>query len=192
MTKAVNRILRRTIVLCAFFVVFACSQQVEESSPETLNPSETPAQPLLTLSELLSATDVKDGLASAAETNDQMLLKQWQDRLLQAADEVYLLESEKKLLEGEQGIIFLSFQGMKVNYQRDFEQAFFNFGDVEQVYLDYPAFESLHGKSQDLVEQRDNLISNATEKLKQNGFQGDAEAEAKRQWQQLMQQAQQN
>jgi hypothetical protein len=139
--------------------------------------------PLLSLQELLNASDVKEGLARAAKQNDQAQLRLWQQTLLSAADEVSLAPRERVLISDKQGLQYLAFQGMKTNYQTAFEEAFLAFGDVDKVYSDYPAFIDLHKKSIKLVEQRDELVAKVTQELEENGYQGDPEAEAKRQWQ---------
>jgi hypothetical protein len=140
------------------------------------------------LSELLNADDVKQSLAQASAEKDQQALILWQERLLEAAEQVDLRPEERKLISGEQGLVYLEFQGMKTNYQSAFEKAFFDFADVEAVYEQYPAFENLHEASRDLVDKRDALISNIAAALMQDGLsEKDARTEARRQWALMMQ-----
>jgi len=172
-------------VFCCF--LFACSDPYPpDASPEAQEQKQavdTQYEPLLSLSELLNADDVRQSLAQASAENDQQALIVWQERLIEAAEQVNLRPEEKKLISGEQGLVYLEFQGMKTNYQRAFEKAFFEFADVEAVYEQYPAFENLHKASRDLVEKRDTLISNITTTLMQDGIsEEDARAEARRQW----------
>lgn len=189
---------KRAIILYAFLVC-GCTDSSKESidphsevglvassdlsSNELLSSQELP---LLTLYELLNASDVKQALSLAATNNDEKLLLEWQETLLQAADEVNLAQSERSLLKGEQGLKYLAFQGMKSNYQAAFERAFVAFEDVDEVYRAYPAFEDLHERSSRLVAQRDALIESVAGELKQQKFDGDALQEAKRQWQVYM------
>ncbi|WP_371193184.1 hypothetical protein [Glaciecola sp. SC05] len=166
------------------FLLSACS---EPSQPENVQ-APPQAEPLLSLTELLNANDVKEALASAAKQDDQQAIADWQERLLEAAEQVNLLASELKLLSGEQGLMYLNFQGMKTNYQREFEEAFFGFGDVDEVYSRYPAFESLQKQSKDLVDKRDALIQSSAAQLSQQGIAPDiALQQARQQWQAMMQ-----
>lgn len=175
-------------MLCAF-LVYGCTDVSNDTTSErdglAIGTIDEPSQPppLLSLSELLSASDVKLALAAAAANNDEVLLLEWQGILLQASEEVNLKESEKNLLKGEQGLKYLAFQGMKSNYQAAFQRAFMAFEDVDEVFKLYPAFEDLHERSSRLVEQRDALIESVAKELKQQNFEGDAYEEAKRQWQ---------
>lgn len=166
-------------------LVTACSEPLPSDTLQN-----TPqAEPLLTLPELLNADDVKQSLAQASKQGDQQAIAQWQERLLEAAEQVNLLESEVNLLSGEQGRVFLAFQGMKTNYQNEFERAFFEFGNVDAVYERYPAFESLHQQSKDLVEKRDALIQSSAKRLESQGLSpDDATKQARLQWQAAMQQ----
>ncbi len=180
--------------MCALFL-FACTPAEQTSENEhtsdkidlpTPSSQQTPA-PLLTLNELLNAEDVKTVLAEAAQQQDRKLLLQWQEILLAAAEEVDLPASDIKLLSGQQGLVFLEFQGMKTNYQRAFETAFFEFQDLDKVYEQYPAFKDMHKQSKELVKQRDALVDKVATQLNEKGYEGDAVAEAKRQWQNYMQ-----
>jgi len=184
------------MLLCAFLVCGACTDSNEaqlsgqkdksyNDSAETLvnSSSDNDNPPLLTLSELLNASDVRNALSSAAAKNDDALLIEWQNKLLKAADEVNLSSSEKKRLEGELGLKYLAFQGMKFNYQTAFQRAFVSFESVDEVYSAYPAFKNLHERSSRLVEQRDALIASVADELSEQGFDGDVHEEAKRQWQ---------
>jgi hypothetical protein len=179
-----------TSVFC--LLLFACS----DISPPAKSPDleeqnlalDTQPEPLLSLSELLNADDVKQSLAQASAEKDQQALILWQERLLEAAEQVDLRPEERKLISGEQGLVYLEFQGMKTNYQSAFEKAFFDFADVEAVYEQYPAFENLHEASRDLVDKRDALISNIAAALMQDGLsEKDARTEARRQWALMMQ-----
>lgn len=172
--------------------MFSCSDpEVHETDVTDEQAQELQAPtPLLTLSELLAASDLQDALAKAAEQGDKQVLTEWQNMLLEAADEVNLAQNERKLITGEQGLVFLEFQGMKVNYQRAFEEAFFNFGDVDAVYEKYPAFQQMHARSKQLVAERDALIASIAEELKQRNLEGDVVEQAKTQWQQFMREQQ--
>jgi hypothetical protein len=179
----------RPVVRLVFAGVF-CLLLLACSEPQP-PPPEIEAQasePLLTLAELLSADDVKLALAQASKSDDQQALALWQDRLLEAGEQVSLGDEELNLLRGEQGRVYLSFQGMKTNYQQEFEQAFFEFGDVDAVYQRYPAFQSLHERSKELVQKRDALIQSIVTSLVAEGVdQEQALQQARQQWQSMMQ-----
>jgi hypothetical protein len=183
---------KRTLVLCAFLFC-GCSEQTQNTQDSTSTHKNVSAKatntniesdnlPLLSLSELLNASDVKQALAEAAANNDQETLLMWQENLLDAADEVNVLSKERKLISGAQGLQYLKYQGMKTNYQAAFKRAFIDFEDVDKVYSEYPAFINLHKRSSELVKQRDDLVAKVTEELEANGFEGNAFEEAKRQW----------
>lgn len=203
----INTTKKHATLLCAF-LFFACSpaQQNDEHQQDSHNGTLSATQvgqaqnvdtsgvansntSLLTLAELLAAQDVKQGLATAVQDNNRVSIEDWQTRLLQAAKEVNLSADEVALISGEQGKVYLQFQGMKTNYHRDFERAFFQFGDVDSVYEQYPAFIDMHEQSKALVTRRDNLIEKVAVQLKNDGFSGDAFVEARKRWQEAMNQS---
>ncbi|MDT0594164.1 hypothetical protein [Glaciecola petra] len=180
-----QKLFKRSL-LVSVFLMFACSEQEPPSTNKAESENITIAEqkaPLLSLNELLAAQDVKLSLAAAAADGDDQALLYWQQKLLDAADEVNLLAAEKALMQGEQGLVFLAFQGMKTNYQAEFEEAFYNFSDLDAVYRKYPAFQDMHATSKELVDKRDKLIKAVAQELIAQGFEGDALKESKRQWQ---------
>jgi len=132
---------------------------------------------------MLGAIDVQQALAQAAADDDAEALALWQEALLSAADQVNLAPNERSLITGRQGLKYLEFQGMKTNYQAAFERVFLEFEDVSKVYENYPAFKNLHERSMALVKQRDELVAKVASQLKEDGYDGDEVAEARRQWQ---------
>lgn len=180
----VTNFLKSALLLCAFFMLNAC----QKASQEPVEEMQQEAQPLLTLTELLAASDIQLALSSLAEEQDRAGLREIQSILLNAAAEVNLDESELALISGDSGIIFLEFQGMRINFNRDFEKAFFSFGDIEAVYKAYPAFKELQARTTMLVENRDKLIASIQDDLEAEGTNPSASLEqARKLWLQLMQ-----
>ncbi len=193
--------LRVLSAFCVLYILSGCSDSDKHKTDGSgLDPNQnqpnievgaqatdmSDTQSLLTLQELLNASDVKLALAKAADEGNTPMLEYWQQELIKAATEVNLSKSELQLITGPQGLKYLEFQGMKTNYHNAFEQAFFNFQDLDAVYRAYPAFEDLHARSRALVEKRDQLILQVAEELKESGFEGDALEEARVQWQNYM------
>jgi hypothetical protein len=185
---------KRIVVVCAF-LMSGCTENSDPDDPRTseeqvsvyneqlVSPPETSNTPLLTLEEMLGAIDVQQALAQAAADDDAEALALWQEALLSAADQVNLAPNERSLITGRQGLKYLEFQGMKTNYQAAFERVFLEFEDVSKVYENYPAFKNLHERSMALVKQRDELVAKVASQLKEDGYDGDEVAEARRQWQ---------
>ncbi len=149
--------------------------------------NDTQGAPLLTLSELLSASDIQSSLSELALEKDREGLLVVQSMLLEAAAEVRLDEKELALISGENGIVFLEFQGMRINFNNEFERAFFSFGDIESVYSRYPAFVELKARTQTLVENRDALVDTIRNDLEANGTDTETSLnEARNIWRQLM------
>ncbi|MEM0910492.1 MAG: hypothetical protein AAGJ37_05925 [Pseudomonadota bacterium] len=157
------------------------------SSEQPQQPTTTDEAPLLTLSELLAASDIQDALSDAAREKDKDAFRDIQTLLLQAASEVGLDDSEQALISGENGVIFLEFQGMRINFNHDFQKAFFSFGDIQAVYQKYPAFEELKARTEALVENRDKLIDAIKADLEADGIDTSSSLdEARKLWLQLM------
>jgi regulatory protein YycI of two-component signal transduction system YycFG len=163
------------------FVSFltSCTGQVDDLSPE--KSTQTPV-PLLSMQEILKAPDFKDRASEAVLNGDTDALLALQKDVLMLAKQARLSPSEIAKLSGEQGLIFIEFQGKLVNYDKEFMQRLTSFQDLSVLFERYPALSSLHRYSKNIEKQRDEAISAIAEDLKSEGVTGDLESIAKAQW----------
>lgn len=158
-TKFIKHSVYLSVFLCAL-LLSACSEK-PAAKPESVQVS----PPLLSLSELLSASDFKQGIAQAVESNDEMAIKHWQEQLLSVAHEARLSPSDLQKLQGKQGFMFLEFQGKLINYDRDFMHYLMNFEDLTLLFDKYPELSALHAYSEKIAKQRDEEVSNIVQSL---------------------------
>ena len=163
------------------FVSFltSCTGQSNDTSSE--QSIEAPV-PLLSMQEILKAPDFKTRASEAALNGDTDALLVLQTDVLMLAKQARLSPSDIAKLSGEQGLIFLEFQGKLVNYDKEFMQRLTSFQDLSILFEAYPGLSSLHQYSKDIEKQRDEAIASITEDLKAEGETGDLESIAKAQW----------
>ncbi|MBF7072967.1 hypothetical protein ISG33_06090 [Glaciecola sp. MH2013] len=176
-----NIFAKRSLMASVFLCLLACSPSEKSTVSDN-----TDVQALLSLSELLSASDLQEGIKQAYTQNDRDLYLYWQEQALLVAVEARLSQKDIALLSSEQGLRFLEYQAKKLIFNEEFVKRLLEFESLDTLINQFPHLEALHNKAEMLVEQRDALVSKAMIVLQEDGFEGDVQAEARRQWRDFM------
>ena len=189
-TKMPKRLLYVSVVLLSV----GC--QPEVSSTATTNTSTSisittekdvaVAVPLLTLDELLNASDFQAGIRQAVINDDRVSLKDWQGQLLAVAKEVHLSLHDVNLISGERGLVFIEFEAKKQLFNDEFIERFITFESIDELIQKYPYLTGVHERALSLIAARDAAIIRATAMLSEDGLQGDLNQKARTQWQDYM------
>jgi hypothetical protein len=176
-------LIKRLLLASAFLFLCACQPNDEASSTEATNQkTEEIPKPLISLSELMSASDFQEGIKQAVLNNDQTALVYWQEQALLVAEEAHLLPRELDLISGEQGLVYIEFQAKKQLFNDSFIERFLYFQEIDSLIAQYPYLTGLHERARRLVLERDALVLKATEILKNDNYQGNARIAAEQQW----------
>lgn len=190
----VTKILKRSLYASVFVSLMGC--QPEESNTSNTDTStsssamtaenDNAVQPLLTLDELLNASDFQAGIKQSVLNDDSTALKDWQDQLLAVAKEVHLAPSDVKRISGQQGLLFIEFEAKKQLFNEEFIERFMNFQKIDDLIQKYPYLTGVHKRAQSLIDARDVAIERAATMLSEEGIEGDATQQARAQWQDYM------
>ncbi len=190
----VTKILKRSLYASVFVSLMGC--QPEESNTSNTDTStsssamtaenDNAVQPLLTLDELLNASDFQAGIKQSVLNDDSTALKDWQDQLLAVAKEVHLAPSDVKRISGQQGLLFIEFEAKKQLFNEEFIERFMNFQSIDDLIQKYPYLTGVHKRAQSLIDARDVAIERAATMLSEEGIEGDATQQARAQWQDYM------
>jgi hypothetical protein len=190
----VTKILKRSLYASVFVSLMGC-QPEESSTTKTDTSAPSPAMsaehdsavpPLLTLDELLNASDFQAGIKQSVLNDDSAALKDWQDQLLAVAKEVHLAPRDVKLISGQQGLLFIEFEAKKQLFNDEFIELFMNFQSIDDLIQKYPYLTGVHKRAQSLIDARDVAIERAATMLSEEGVEGDATQQARVQWQDYM------
>lgn len=189
-----HKMLQRSLYAGVFVFLVACQPQKESSnlaSDDDANAVELSQQnstlpPLLTLNELLNASDFQNGIKKAVLEKDNVSLADWQQQLLDVADQVHLSVRDLNRISGEQGLMFIEFEAKKQLFHEAFVDKFMHFEDIDDLIKQYPHLTGLHERALKLIGERDSAVTRAAQLLSQDGLQGDAMEEARAQWKDFM------
>lgn len=189
-----HKIIERSLYASVFVCLTACQPQQESSKSgsdkdtyeELSDQRRTGLPPLLTLNELLNAKDFQNGIKVAVGNKDSVALADWQQQLLDVAEQVRLSQRDLNRISGEQGLMFIEFEAKKQLFHEAFVDKFMNFESIDELITQYPHLTGLHERAQRLVNERDSAIERAAQMLSQDGLQGNAIEEARAQWKDFM------
>ena len=190
----VTKMLKRSLYASVFVSLMGCQPEesntsntdTSTSSLEMTAENDNAVQPLLTLDELLNASDFQAGIKQSVLNDDSTALKDWQDQLLAVAKEVHLAPSDVKRISGQQGLLFIEFEAKKQLFNEKFIERFMNFQSIDDLIQKYPYLTGVHKRAQSLIDARDVAIERAATMLSEEGIKGDAIQQARAQWQDYM------
>lgn len=190
----VTKILKRLLYASVVLLPMGCQPEVSNIATTNTSPSisitteqeDAVALPLLTLDELLNASDFQAGIKQAVINDDRVSLKDWQGQLLAVAKEVHLGARDVKLISGEQGLVFIEFEAKKQLFNDEFIERFITFESIDELIQKYPYLTGVHERALSLIAARDAAIIRATAMLSEDGLQGDLTQMARTQWQDYM------
>jgi hypothetical protein len=181
------------IVLCIaagiILLIWALSQQqVQPMSIAAVKPTEQyqpVATPSIAMTDILNNLEFKEGMQQAVRDNDQELMQDLQDKAIEIATVAGFSPAQMKLLEGEQGKNYLSFNAKRQLFMQAFSLAFKQLNDIAPLKKRYPEAQDLFARADELVAQRDaDLIKTAKELAgNDSDYQGYLE-QARQQWRQ--------
>lgn len=184
--------MKRSLYASVFVCLSACQPNAQEDADNEhsqalseLESSQT-LPPLLSLDELLNASDFQAGIKQAVANNDKNALLEWQTQLLMVAHEVRLMPRELDRISGEQGLIYIEFEAKKQLFHDAFVERFMHFEDIDDLITKYPYLTGVHKRASLLISERDKVVSRAAAMLVEGGLQGDATEEARAQWRDYM------
>jgi hypothetical protein len=190
----VTKILKRSLYASVFVSLVGCqpdesnTTKTDTSTPSSVMASDNDSAvpPLLTLDELLNASDFQEGIKQSVLNDDISALKDWQDQLLAVAKEVNLAPIDVKRISGQQGLVFIEFEAKKQLFNDEFIELFMNFESIDDLIQKYPYLTGVHKRARSLVDARDLAIERAATLLAEEGMSGDATQQARAQWQDYM------
>lgn len=158
-------------------VSYQQNHQIDEYKPLT--------SPLIGMTDVLNNPEFKEGIQQAVRENDEALMADLQDKAIEIAQVAGFNDSQMKLLEGEQGKNYLSFNAKRQLFMQAFSLAYKQLDDIEPLKKRYPEARDLFAKADELIAKREaDLIAAAKELAgSESDYQGYLE-QAREQWRQ--------
>ncbi len=121
--------------------------------------SNTDAQvPVITVMEILHASDLTDGVKTAVKNNDEAAITEWMTQARAVGEQAALSDSDMQYLNSRQAREYVVFNARRALFNDAFEQRFLNLQDMGELKQQYPEAQDLFGQAEALLAKRDDII----------------------------------
>ncbi|MCW8090621.1 hypothetical protein [Alteromonas sp. ASW11-130] len=139
--------------------------------------------PVITVMDILHATDLQEGIKQAVLKHDVDKVEQWLEKAQEVAEEARLPQSDINYLESRQAKEYVIFNAKRTLFNDEFEQRFYSLQDIESLKKKYPEAKDLFPSVERLLAKRDQIVMNIASTLSDGAEPGAAEIKkAKAMW----------
>lgn len=114
--------------------------------------------PLITVMEILHASDLQEGIKQALKTNDEDAIVSWLEQAIEVGKVANLSQQDLDYLESDTAKDYVVFNAKRQLYNEAFEQRYYLLEDVESLKQQYPEAKDLFARTDALIEKRDAII----------------------------------
>lgn len=157
------------------------SELYKSSIADTTN--QKPTAPVINTNDLLTASDVQQGVINAIEHNNLASIDEWVEKMVEVARVAKLPADDIAYLRSNAAREYLIFNAKRALFNRAFEARFYALEDISDLEQRYPEAADLFSKAELLVAKRDSIIQSIAITLAGEQTPGEAHIEhAKRLW----------
>lgn len=114
--------------------------------------------PVITVMDILHASDLQEGIKSAVENKDQKAFEEWLGKAKEVARQAALPESDLHYLESSQAEEYLRFNASRALFNDAFEQRFYRLEGIGDLKAQYPQARDLFPQAEALLVKRDAIV----------------------------------
>ena len=141
------------IVIAAVFSWFAYlsldADQRDQSAAEV---------PLITVMEILHASDLQEGVKQAVKNENAEGVDSWMEQAREVGQAANLSSEDMDYLRSDTAKDYVIFNAKRQLYNEAFEARYYALEDVEQLKAQYPEAKDLFPRTDALIEKRDAII----------------------------------
>ena len=139
--------------------------------------------PLITVMEILHASDLQEGVKQAVKNNNAEQVDSWMEQAREVGQAAKLSSEDMDYLNSETAKDYVIFNAKRQLYNEAFEARYYALEEVETLKEQYPEAKDLFARTDALIEKRDAIIQQIAVAI--SGSEQPDEAaleEARKQW----------
>lgn len=121
--------------------------------------------PVITVMEILHASDLQAGIKKAVSQNDQQAIADWLDKARNVGEQAALSESDMDYLTSEQAKEYVVFNAKRALFNEKFETRYLNLRGIDDLKQAYPEAQDLFARAETLLQKRDDIIKRIAQTL---------------------------
>ncbi|MEW9798621.1 hypothetical protein [Alteromonas sp. CYL-A6] len=145
------------VLLVLVVIVIAVAGRLLYLSDET-NDSARETVPVITVMDILNATDLEAGIKQGVRDNDDTTIDAWLKKAQDVAREAELSEQDQAWLASQQARDYVIFNAKRALFNEAFEARFVGLEGIEDLKAAYPEAKNLFAKADSLLKKRDKII----------------------------------
>jgi hypothetical protein len=174
------------LIIVAVFtcIVFAIAGWFVYLAEDTDQRDQASAQvPVITLMEILHASDLQAGVKEAVKNGDKDAINQWMEQAQVVAEAGHLAQTHIEYLDSQQAYDYVVFNAKRQLFNEAFEARYYALEDMGNLKDEYPEAYDLFERTEALLEKRDAIIVQMAQALSGTNPPSDAALnEAKQRW----------
>lgn len=121
--------------------------------------------PVITLQDILEASDLLAGVKLAVKQHDKATIKQWLEKATTLAKEAGLGQEDINYLQSDLAVNYLEFHAKRSLFNDAVEQTYYSLEDIEPLKVQYPEAQDLFVKAEQLIAARNAIIQQIANEL---------------------------
>jgi len=179
-------VVKALLIIVAVFtcIVFAIAGWFVYLAEDTDQRDQASAQvPVITLMEILHASDLQAGVKEAVKNGDKDAINQWMEQAQVVAEAGHLAQTHIEYLDSQQAYDYVVFNAKRQLFNEAFEARYYALEDMGNLKDEYPEAYDLFERTEALLEKRDAIIVQMAQALSGTNPPSDAALnEAKQRW----------
>lgn len=150
--------MKKALVVLIFIATTLATWFIYLSSEANKRDEQAAEVPLITVMEILHASDLQQGVKLAVQQNDEHAINEWVEQALQVAQAANLSSQDIRYLQSKAAKAYLIFNAKRQLYNDAFEARYYALEEVESLKAQYPEAKDLFGRTDALIKKRDAII----------------------------------
>ncbi len=175
--------MKKIIVVVAIIAVVILGRFVLLSQTASRTPQKP--VPVISVMDILHASDLAQGIKQAVENNDDAAINQWLAKAVDVAKAAELGQDDIDYLQSRQAKEYVKFTARRALFNDAFEQRFYALEGIDDLKETYPEARDLFGNADNLIKKRDAIIESIAVTLAGGGEPTEQDRQqAREMWQQ--------
>ncbi|WDT87703.1 hypothetical protein [Alteromonas sp. 009811495] len=175
--------MKKALVIVVAIVVAALSWFAYLSSDADKRDQQAAEVPLITVMEILHASDLQAGVKTAVKEKNTQAIEQWLEQAVNVGEAANLSKQDLDYLKSETAKDYVVFNAKRQLYNEAFEARYYSLEEVESLKQQYPEAKDLFPRTDALIEKRDAIIEQMAKTLSGSNTVDDLSLnKAKQQW----------
>lgn len=121
--------------------------------------------PVITVMEILHATDLQAGIKSAVSENDNQAIDDWLEKARNVGEQAALSNSDMAYLASGQAREYVIFNAKRALFNEKFETRYLNLRGIDDLKQAYPEAKDLFPRAETLLQKRNDIIERIAQTL---------------------------